>query len=230
MPRSRSAAGCRDERGGLVTVNIKTVPNHEPTDDVGRAHRLSGRLTTLAGRIEQGACINPTALLCIRNSKISERARLQYRARWIHRLIGRRRDTDSARLLGLMETAYVLILARQGRLANRYLARNRSAGAELAGQILRIQPGRTRLSHYCSRRTGPDPELLAVEFFARALDWQYIDGTEDYLAAMYCICRQPDLRFNLGASAGPKLRELAADWVEAAASAQPSGAITSECS
>jgi hypothetical protein len=82
-------------------------------------------------------------------------------------------------------------------------------------QIIHLQPGLKRLSHYCSRRTGPDPELIAVAYFADAL-CRRIDGTADYLAAMYCICRQPDLRFRLVPAAAPKLRRLAADWLDAA--------------
>ena len=176
---------------------------------------LASRLTVLASRVESGENPNPTALLCIRNTRLSEKTRLMYRAEWVSRFIRRRRATESARILDLMETGFVLVVARQGNLANACLKRNRSAGAHLAEQLHRVQPDRVRLSHYCSRRSGHDPELMAVEFFARALDWPVIDGTEDYLAAMYCICRQPDLRFRLTGGAESKLREMASDWIAA---------------
>lgn len=180
-----------------------------------RAQLMVQRLVALAQCIDRGASPNPTALLCIRNTKLSENARLRYRANWVSRLIGRRRETESLRILELIETAYGLLVARQADLPDRHLARNRQLGECLARQLRQIQPEERRLSHYCSRRTGPDPDLLAVEFFARALGWPYIDGTEDYLTAMYCICRRPDARYQLTADSVPKLAELATDWATA---------------
>lgn len=206
----------------MVSTNAAWGADESGVDDIRCGQLLATRLVALASRVEDGNRPNPTALLCIRNAKISGKARLRYRADWISKLIRRRRGTNSYRLLDLLETAYALIVARQCDLSDSYLSRNRIAGAELAEKLLRIQPGRSRLSHYCSRRTGPDPELLAVEFFARALDWPHIEGAEDYLAAMYCICRQPNLRYRFDAEAGSKLRELAAAWVAATDPVAPS--------
>ncbi len=203
----------------MTVVSAFRVPDLKSTSEADRAQLMVERLVALAQRIEHGASPNPTALLCIRNTKLSRNARLRYRANWVSRLIGRRRDTESPQIIELMEAAYALLVARQADLSDRHLARNRELGDRLARQLRRIQPGVKRLSHYCSRRTGPDTDLLAVEFFARALNWPYIDGTEDYLAAMYCICRRADLRYRLKADSAPKLAELAADWATACSAA-----------
>lgn len=197
----------------MTSQDAGTTP---PRDERSSAELLRNRLQALADSLQRSGSLNPTGLLCIRNIRLSEQVRLEYRAEWIGQLIERRRPIMAERLVAQIETARVLILARQGGLREPYLARNRQAGAQLAEQLRRRQPGRCRLSHYCSRRTGPDTELLAVEFFARALDWDYIDGAEDYLAAMYCICRQADLRYRLTASAAPQLRAMADAWHQAA--------------
>lgn len=185
-------------------------------DDRRNAGLLASRLSALANRVEYGDCPNPTALLCIRNAKLSAGARLQYRAIQIANIIDCHRETYASHILNLFENAYVLIVARQGGLADSYLARNRQLGAEIAQRLFRLQPGSERLSHYCSRRTGSNADLLAVEFFARSLEWAYIDGTEDYLAAMYRICRQPNLRYKFLPNAAPKLWQLASNWLEVA--------------
>ena len=198
-------------------MSMPSGVENEFASEAHRARLMVERLGALAQSIDQGASLNPTVLLCIRNTNLSKNVRLCYRANWVGKLIGRRRETEIPRTIELMEAAYVLLVARQADLSHQYLARNREQGIRLAGRLRQIQPRVARLSHYCSRRTGPDPELLAVEFYARALDSLHIDGTEDYLAAMYCVCRQPNLRFSLGVSASPKLRELAAGWAEAAA-------------
>jgi hypothetical protein len=190
-------------------------------DDSSRGRQMVERLLDLAERVKAGASPNPTALLCIRNTKLSGVTRLRYRERWIADLIERRRAFDLPHIVEMMQSAHRLVVARQANLSGTYLARNRELGASLGVTLRRVQPGVTRLSHYCSRRTGPDSELLAVEFYARALDWPLIDGAEDYIAAMYCICRSPNLRFRLTADAAPKLRALAKGWAIVCA-AEPS--------
>ncbi len=181
-------------------------------DESFRARRMIEHLVDLAERTNAGSNPNPTALLCIRRTKLSSATRLRYRERWLSQLIARRRDRGIPRIIEMIETTHALVVARQAALSGRYLARNRDLGASLAEKLHRVQPGVTRLSHHCSRRTGLDAELLAVEFYARALDWPCIDGTEDYLAAMYCICRRADHRYRLTMDAVPGLRALAADW------------------
>ena len=75
-----------------------------------------------------------------------------------------------------------------------------------------LQNSSKRLSHYCSRHTASDTELLGVEFFIWALEVPHIDGHEDYLFCMYWVCRQNDLRFRFSPEAVPKLRLLADFW------------------
>ena len=183
-----------------------------PPDEGFRARRMIERLSALADHVVAGAALNPTGLLCIRNTKLSTTSRLRYRALWIGQMIALRRAYYPPQIVEMIDAAYTLTVARQYGLSGVYLSRNRELGATLAKKLRRIQPGVSRLSHYCSRRTGPDAELLAVEFYAGALEGLHMDGTEDYLAAMYCVCRRPDFRFRLTVDAAPKLRALATDW------------------
>lgn len=114
------------------------------------------------------------------------------------RLSGRRREgSDTARVVGLLQTAHVLHLVRLGGLSGPYLKRNQAASAALACELRRLQGGATRLSHYCSRRTGADVGLLGVEFFARDLASPRFLGSADYDCALYSTCRRADMRFRL---------------------------------
>jgi hypothetical protein len=183
--------------------------------DAGRIQLLTQRLERLVWRISRGESPNPTGLLFIRNAPLSEPLRLTYRVRWVRRLIEQRQGTEQPQVIALMAATLALLEARRSGLRGQAVDSNREAGARVAEELRDLQPGGVRLSRYCSRRDGPDAELLAVEFFARGLDWPFIDGTEDYLAAMYCICRAPDLRFRLLPPQLPKLRQLAADWIDA---------------
>jgi hypothetical protein len=195
----------------------KVIPAHHDaflaSKDLKRAQLLAARLYRVADLAEQDAEPNSTALLCIRNTKLSEASRLKYRANWISKLIQRRREATSAQLLELLEAVLALTISRTEHSDRPVPAQIRKSAAQLADQLFQMQPGRVRLSHYCSRRTAEDSELLAVEFFARGLEWSYIDGMADYLAAMYCVCRQADLRFRLTKVEAPKLRQIAADWI-----------------
>lgn len=190
------------------------IAHAEPGESI-EARLMIQRILDLAEKISAGTSPNPTALLCVRNTRLPSSTRLRYRERWISNLIARRHDYAAPSILGMMKTAHALVIARQVDLSDAYMARNRRLGTALADTLHRIQPGVSRISHYCSRRTGSDAELLAVEFYARALGRVHIDGTEDYLAAMYCICRRLDLRFRLPMEAAPKVISLASDWMTA---------------
>ncbi len=174
---------------------------------------LAARLDALADRIQAGERPSPTVLLCIRNTKFIPEIYLQFRINWIRSMLAQRRDTCGPRIIRLLEHAVRLIMARQSGLSGKELARNQQQGEKLAKLFIGLH-GKDciRISHFSNRRTACDAELLAVEFFSRALDFNYIDGTEDYLAAIYCICRQSDLFFRFTPEAVPKLRKLAVDW------------------
>jgi hypothetical protein len=193
-------------------MSVDVIEATELHNDYARANHLANRLTNLADRVFVDSGVNPTALLCIRSAGLSAAAILRFREQWLMQLLSRRRESADSKIIELIEATRALVVARQADLSEKSLAQNRELGAALAKKLNSIQPGKARLSHYCSRRTGPDTELLAVEFYARALDWPFIDGMEDYYSAMYCICRRSDLRFRLVKDAVPKLRELAADW------------------
>lgn len=93
------------------------------------------RLVALSQCIEHGASPNPTVLLCIRNTKLSPDVRLRYRANWVRSLIEWRRDTESPRIIELMEATHALLVARQADLSGPYLARNQELGDRLAGRF-----------------------------------------------------------------------------------------------
>lgn len=143
---------------------------------------LAQRLSTLARRLDAGEQPNPTVLLCLRNIPLSASLRLEYRWRWIQRLIEQRRVWERAEIVKLLETVYLLTVARQGSLNDASLASNRAAAETVTLRIRSLQPGYRRLSHYCSRRTAPDPELLSAEYFAQSL-FRWVSGGCDYLSA-----------------------------------------------
>jgi hypothetical protein len=121
---------------------------------------------------------------------------LRFRFFLIEHIHAQRASRGDNALINYLHRAKHLIRQRMSNLTADSLAENMKSSALLA-KILKplLQSSFKRLSHYCSRHTASDTELLGVEFFIWALEVPHIDGDEDYLFCMYWVCRQNDLRF-----------------------------------
>lgn len=180
--------------------------------DSRHAPLLAEFLRQLANRILAGELPNPTILLRIRQTKLSGYARLRFRLFLIEHIHAQRAARGDHTAINYLHRAKHLIRQRISNLTDDALTRNMKSSALLAEWLRSLQKGSKRLSHYCSRRTGPDVELLGVEFFMWGLAVQHLDGDVDYFFCMYWICRQKDLRFRFGLEAVPKLLFLADFW------------------
>lgn len=181
--------------------------------DRRHAPLLATFLRELANRILAGELPNPTVLLRIRQTKLSGYARLRFRLFLIGYIRTKRASHGDNTLINYLHRAKHLIRQRMSNLTDDSLAENMKSSALLAKCLKPLlQNSSKRLSHYCSRHTASDTELLGVEFFIWALEVPHIDGHEDYLFCMYWVCRQNDLRFRFSPEAVPKLRLLADFW------------------
>jgi len=173
--------------------------------DSRHAPLLAAFLRQLANRILAGELPNPTILLRIRQTKLSGYARLRFRLFLIEHIHAQRAARGDHTAINYLRRAKHLIRQRMSNLTDDTFARNSKSSALLAEWLRSLQKGSKRLSHYCSRRTGQDIELLSVEFLIGSLG-------ADYLFCIYWVCRQENLRFKFSLEAVPKLLFLADFW------------------